>query len=108
MAPQAVDAAFWSAPAERPARVAGAEFAALNVGRPARYKGLPELLSAWATSGLGPPGNALELVGEASDEEGAPPPGVHRLGAMEPAALRNYLRRRGRPGDVGHRHPRVP
>jgi glycosyltransferase involved in cell wall biosynthesis len=90
VAPQAVDATFWSAPADAPRRPAGAAFAALNVGRPARYKGVPELLEAWRLSGLGPPEAALTLVGEPEDEQAAPPPGVARAGRLDPTTLRNF------------------
>jgi glycosyltransferase involved in cell wall biosynthesis len=89
VAPQAVDAAFWSAPADAPQRPAGAEFAALSVGRPARYKGVPELLAAWRASGLGPPHDALTLVGEPAGD-GALPPGVARAGRLDARSLRNF------------------
>jgi glycosyltransferase involved in cell wall biosynthesis len=89
IAPQAVDVDFWSATAEDPQRPADARFAALNVGRPARYKGVPELLEAWRLSGFGPPGEALVLAGE--DETGGPlPPGVVRAGRLAPPRLRNF------------------
>ena len=90
VAPQAVDAAFWSAPAPAPRRPAGATFVALNVGRPARYKGIPELLDAWRLSGLGPPGAALTLVGEPDDGQDVLPPGVTRAGRLDPITLRNF------------------
>jgi glycosyltransferase involved in cell wall biosynthesis len=89
VAPQAVDVDFWSAPAEAPQRPDGAGFAALNVGRAARYKGVPELLAAWRLSGLGPPHDALTLVGETTDN-GHVPPGVTRAGRLTPDALRNF------------------
>jgi glycosyltransferase involved in cell wall biosynthesis len=75
VAPQAVDVAFWSAPAPAPQRPEGAAFVALNVGRSARYKGIPELQAAWRVSGLGPPAEVLSLVGE--------PP-------LDPTTLRNF------------------
>jgi glycosyltransferase involved in cell wall biosynthesis len=90
VAPQAVDAAFWSAPAPAPRRPDGATFAAIAVGRAARYKGVPELLEAWRMSGLRPPGDALVLVGERGEETGPPPPGVHAAGRQDAAALRNF------------------
>jgi glycosyltransferase involved in cell wall biosynthesis len=90
VAPQAVDAAFWGAPADAPQRPDDASFVALNVGRAARYKGVPELLEAWRASGLGPPGDALALVGEPSDDDGALPAGVTRAGHLAPTALRNF------------------
>ncbi|MCW3024332.1 MAG: glycosyltransferase family 4 protein [Conexibacter sp.] len=89
VAPQAVDVAFWSAPATAPHRPPGARFVALSVGRPARYKGLPELLGAWKMSGFGQSGEVLELVGEGEEAVG-PLPGVHRAGTLDPAALRNF------------------
>jgi glycosyltransferase involved in cell wall biosynthesis len=89
VAPQAVDTAFWSAPAADPQRPGAAGFVALNVGRAARYKGVAELLEAWRRSGLGPPGSALTLVGEASGEPSLPP-GATRVGPCDPAALRNF------------------
>jgi glycosyltransferase involved in cell wall biosynthesis len=94
VAPQAVDVAFWSAPVDPQAanatRPAGAEFVALNVGRPARYKGLPELQQAWRLSGFGPPAEALVLGGETESDHGPPPPGVHRAGHLDPTMLRNF------------------
>ena len=75
VAPQAVDVDFWSAPADHPQRPANAGFVALAVGRPARYKGLPELREAWSLSGLGPPAAVLTLVGD--------PP-------VDPPTLRNF------------------
>jgi glycosyltransferase involved in cell wall biosynthesis len=92
VAPQAVDVDFWSAGADAPRRPGGSDtaFAALNVGRAARYKGVPELLEAWRLSGLGPPGDALALVGESSDDDGALPPGTTRVGRLAPDALRNF------------------
>jgi glycosyltransferase involved in cell wall biosynthesis len=93
-APQAVDNAFWSAPARAPApasvpapgasasasvpaSVAGrpteaagwpAETSAkfLFVGRPAREKGLRTLIEAWRASGLRAPSAALVLAGVGS------------------------------------------
>jgi glycosyltransferase involved in cell wall biosynthesis len=93
VAPQAVDTVFWSHPADDAAhatRPEGAEFVALNVGRPARYKGLTELQHAWRLSGLGPPKEGLTLVGETEQQDGPPPPGVHRAGRLDPTALRNF------------------
>ncbi len=88
VAPQAVDVAFWGAPADAPHRIAA--FQALNVGRPARYKGEPELLEAWRRSGLGPPDATLTLVGDRGDEHDPVPPGVRRAGRLDPPALRNF------------------
>jgi glycosyltransferase involved in cell wall biosynthesis len=90
VAPQAVDVAFWSAPAPAPHRPPGnPQFVALSVGRPARYKGLPELLDAWRLSGFGPPDEALELVGEDQAPSGTAP-GVLAAGRLDPPALRNF------------------
>jgi glycosyltransferase involved in cell wall biosynthesis len=91
IAPQAVDVAFWSARAGQPRRPEGAAFVALNVGRAARYKGIPELVGAWRRSGLRSPGSRLTLVGSA--DAGAPPPlppGAERVGPQEPRQLRNF------------------
>jgi len=65
-------------------------FAALNVGRPARYKGVPELLGAWRLSGLGPPEATLTLVGESEADDQALPSGVVRAGRLDPTELRNF------------------
>lgn len=89
-APQAVDGAFWSAPPAERERPDGASFVALSVGRGARYKGVPELLDAWRRSGLGPPGDALVLVGDPAPGDAALPPGVRVVGRHEPARLRNF------------------
>jgi glycosyltransferase involved in cell wall biosynthesis len=89
-APQAVDVDFWSAPADAPQRPAQAEFVALNVGRPARYKGRPELLHAWSMSGFGPPVEALTLVGEAGSEDGGLPAGARATGRLDAPMLRNF------------------
>jgi glycosyltransferase involved in cell wall biosynthesis len=59
-APQSVDDAFWSAPAQ-PTR--HAPFQALFAGRLAREKGVAVLLRAWRSSGLSAPSAALVLVG---------------------------------------------
>jgi glycosyltransferase involved in cell wall biosynthesis len=79
VAPQAVDTAFWTAPAQQPERPDGARFVALNVGRAARYKGLPELEDAWARAGFASPAEQLTLVGEGT-----------RVGALSPDRLRNF------------------
>ncbi len=76
VAPQAVDNAFWSAPAgPAPAEAWPSNTAVrfLFVGRQAREKGLWELLEAWRASGLRDPLAALVLVG--------PEPGSRRTGA---------------------------
>ena len=60
-APQSVDDAFWSAPAE-PTRLAS--YQVMFAGRFAREKGLPVLFQAWSASGLQAPEVALILVGD--------------------------------------------
>jgi glycosyltransferase involved in cell wall biosynthesis len=60
-APQAVDTAFWGAPAERPARQSA--YQVLFVGRISGEKGFGVLLSAWRASGPQVPQAALVLVG---------------------------------------------
>jgi glycosyltransferase involved in cell wall biosynthesis len=85
IAPQAVDNAFWSAPAD--ASVAPAPFTGLFVGRPAREKGLPELMAGWRTAGLDPARAALVLAGPGHDASG---PGVHAVGALQAPRLRNF------------------
>lgn len=94
VAPQAVDGAFWSQTVDpataRATRPNGAGFVALSVGRPARYKGIPELTGAWRLSGFGPPEEALTLVGETETQDGQPLPGLHRAGRLDPIALRNF------------------
>jgi glycosyltransferase involved in cell wall biosynthesis len=83
VAPQAVDNAFWSAPAQT---TRGERFGALFVGRSDRAKGLAVLLDAWRQSGLAADGATLTLVGRHSVAE----PGVERAGKLEPVALRNF------------------
>jgi glycosyltransferase involved in cell wall biosynthesis len=83
-APQSVDDAFWAAPAE-PRRLAG--FQAMFAGRDAPEKGLDVLLRAWAAAGLGDGAAALVLAGGGSF---AAPAGVHEIGRLEPAAMRNF------------------
>jgi glycosyltransferase involved in cell wall biosynthesis len=79
VAPQAVDTAFWTAPATHPERPPGTSFVALTVGRPARYKGLPELHAAWSQAGFAAPGEALVEVGADTP-----------VGPQPPASLRNF------------------
>jgi glycosyltransferase involved in cell wall biosynthesis len=85
IAPQAVDNGFWAAPAPAPERPA--PFTALFVGRPAREKGVPELLAAWRAADLDPAAAALVLAGEGHDAAG---PGVRAVGALGPGELRNF------------------
>jgi glycosyltransferase involved in cell wall biosynthesis len=88
IAPQAVDNAFWAAPAPAPQRPA--PFTALFVGRAEREKGVPELLMAWRLAGLPPPDAALVLAGAGHDGAAAGVPGVQVAGALSPGKLRNF------------------
>ena len=60
-APQSVDDAFWSAPAEP---IRHAAFQVMFAGRFVREKGLAVLLRAWRASGLRAPEVALIMVGD--------------------------------------------
>jgi glycosyltransferase involved in cell wall biosynthesis len=82
VAPQAVDNAFWSAPA---APRSDQRLALLFVGRPAREKGLVVLLDAWQRAGLGTGEATLTLVGD----HRANAPGVSVVGQLDPQQLRN-------------------
>jgi len=86
IAPQAVDNAFWSAPAAAP--VTPAPFTVLFVGRPAREKGVPELLGAWRAAALPPAAAALVLAGPGHDADATA--GVRTVGALTPPELRNF------------------
>jgi glycosyltransferase involved in cell wall biosynthesis len=79
VAPQAVDVGFWTAPADHPERPPAAAFVALTVGRPARYKGIPELEAAWSRARFATPGEALIRIGA-----GTP------VGPQPPRQLRNF------------------
>jgi glycosyltransferase involved in cell wall biosynthesis len=79
IAPQAVDNAFWAAPAEAPQRSS-----ALFVGRPAPAKGAHVLLEAWRAAGVD---GELVLVG-AGDTPAAPR--TRAVGPLDPGALRNF------------------
>jgi glycosyltransferase involved in cell wall biosynthesis len=86
IAPQAVDNAFWSAPAPDPEQPK--PFTCLFVGRAEREKGVPELLAAWRAAALDPAAAALVLAGEGHDAEGVP--GVEVAGTLSPVKLRNF------------------
>jgi glycosyltransferase involved in cell wall biosynthesis len=79
VAPQAVDTTFWTAPAPHPERPPGARFAALTVGRPARYKGTPELHAAWRQAGFAAPHEALVEIGAGT-----------AVGPQPPESVRNF------------------
>jgi len=87
IAPQAVDNAFWSAPAAAPERPA--PFTVLFVGRPAREKGVPELVAAWRAAALDPAEAALVLAGDGHEAHSGVP-GMQVAGALSPANLRNF------------------
>ena len=78
VAPQAVDAAFWSAPREEPDR-----FRAVFVGRVAREKGIDVLLDAWRRARMD---GELVVVGP-----GTAPPGITSTGPLPPEEVRNFL-----------------
>jgi glycosyltransferase involved in cell wall biosynthesis len=83
VAPQAVDAAFWSAPPSGPEWRRGAEFAAVFVGRDDPGKGLDVLLEAWSRVRLAPPSGVLALVGVSGAPGG--------VGPQPSASVRNFL-----------------
>jgi glycosyltransferase involved in cell wall biosynthesis len=87
IAPQAVDNAFWASPSPAPERPA--PFTVLFVGRPAREKGVPELLAAWRAAALDPARAALVLAGDGLEAAGGTP-GVRAVGAVQAAKLRNF------------------
>ena len=87
IAPQAVDNAFWSAPVAAPERPA--PFTVLFVGRPAREKGVPELVAAWRADALDPAEAALVLAGDGHEARSGVP-GLQVAGALSPENLRNF------------------
>ena len=88
-APQAVDASFWSAPANDPH--CQHTYQALFVGRLAGEKGVAVLLSAWRASGLRAP-TALVLVGGGRFRAPSPATGaVLRVGPQPPDEVRNFI-----------------
>ena len=87
IAPQAVDNAFWSAPVASPERPA--PFTVLFVGRPAREKGVPELVAAWRAAALDPAEAALVLAGDGHEVRSGIP-GIQVAGALSPGNLRNF------------------
>ena len=83
-APQAVDNAFWAAPATADERRAA--FQALFVGRPDKQKGLRYLLEAWNTAR--PRDSALILVGPSLTRYSRAD--LVPTGVLSPAQLRNF------------------
>jgi glycosyltransferase involved in cell wall biosynthesis len=87
-APQSVDDAFWSAPAEPLRRAA---FQTMFAGRLAREKGVAVLFRAWRLSGLSAPSAALVLVGDGPFRARAVATGaVLPEGAADPERVRNF------------------
>ena len=87
-APQSVDDAFWSGPAEARRH---APFQVLFAGRAAREKGVEVLLRAWRSTGLSAPSAALVLVGGGPFRARAVATGaVLPAGPADPEALRNF------------------
>jgi glycosyltransferase involved in cell wall biosynthesis len=87
-APQSVDDAFWSGPAEAIRR---APFQGMFAGRMAREKGVAVLLQAWHRSGLSALNAALVLVGDGPFRARAVATGaVVPEGAVDAAELRNF------------------
>ncbi len=90
IAPQAVDNAFWGAPADAERTVS---FLAVFLGRPSRGKGASVLLDAWRQSGLGEaPAAALVLVGAGTGPPRNPTGGaVAFVCPQPPEQVRNFL-----------------
>jgi glycosyltransferase involved in cell wall biosynthesis len=87
-APQAVDAAFWSAPADLPNRQAS--YQVLFVGRMSGEKGLAVLLEAWRATGLGASASTLVLVGGGRFRAPSSATGLVCAGARSPEEVRNF------------------
>lgn len=85
VAPQAVDGAFWSQPGYAEPHTTQTSF--LFVGRPAREKGLQELLQAWRSSGLS---SEAELVLVGVQPELEPGDATRAHPAADPGAIRNF------------------
>jgi glycosyltransferase involved in cell wall biosynthesis len=88
-APQAVDSAFWSAPADAPRRQS--PYQVMFAGRGSGEKGGAVLLSAWRASGLQASAAALVLVGE--ERFRAPlfaTSAALSVGPQPPADVRNF------------------
>jgi glycosyltransferase involved in cell wall biosynthesis len=98
VAPQAVDNTFWAAPPEPgtppPPFVSGGTpgYVVMFAGRPAREKGLRELLGAWRASRSDMAPAALVLAGVSEDQlPGGAGGAVHATGHQDAVALRNFL-----------------
>jgi glycosyltransferase involved in cell wall biosynthesis len=96
IAPQAVDNAFWRAPAPSPNPVAGpadgADFRVAFLGRPGREKGVGVLLDAWRKPRVGASSAALVLVGVGSGPPRYPAGGaVGYVSPQPPEQIRNFL-----------------
>lgn len=87
-APQAVDNAFWGAPAERPAERAAA-FVAAYVGRLDREKGVRVLADAWRRAALGPEA-ALAVAGAGPESDLLEAAGARTAGVLDAGQLRNF------------------
>jgi glycosyltransferase involved in cell wall biosynthesis len=87
IAPQPVDNAFWSAPADAPER--RAPFQVLFVGRDTPEKGVAPLLAAWRATGLDRRDAVLLVAGE-GHEAASGVPGVEVVGALDARVLRNF------------------
>jgi glycosyltransferase involved in cell wall biosynthesis len=87
IAPQPVDNAFWSAPAEAPER--RAPFQVLFVGRDTPEKGVTPLLAAWRAAGLDRREAVLVVAGE-GHRAARGVPGVEVVGALDAQNLRNF------------------
>jgi glycosyltransferase involved in cell wall biosynthesis len=98
VAPQAVDAAFWTSGDPGTGGAGGTEGSGgapvrvAFVGRDAPGKGLDVLLAAWRRADLAP-GAELLLVGPGrSGSDGGHGEGIRRLGPKAPGEVRNLLR----------------
>ena len=89
-APQAVDTAFWSAPARSPH--CQTAYQAVFVGRLDGEKGVATLFSAWRASGLRAFATALVLVGGGRFRAPSPATGaVLPVGPQPPEEVRNFI-----------------
>lgn len=98
VAPQAVDNAFWGAPPDpgtpAPPWLSGDDhgYVVMFAGRPARAKGLRELLDAWRTSRPDTAPAVLVLAGVTPEQIPGDAGGTaHAPGHLDPPALRNFL-----------------